>query len=114
MLALLVLFLVLRLGQQLAEHTLAALNRSYWRDPARQAEAGRILRIPGEEMRKAVAYASDRYRLGPSPEGAGGLATPTLHPLRGPGRGGGPAPALPASPRRATRVARLALFGLPA
>src|SRR5260370_595322 len=65
MLALLVLFLVLRLGQQLAEHTLAALNRRYWSDPARQAAARRILRIPREEERKAVAYAIDRYQTAP-------------------------------------------------
>ncbi|HSB60949.1 MAG TPA: M48 family metallopeptidase [Vicinamibacteria bacterium] len=58
------LFVALRLAQQIAEHALAALNRRYWTDPRRQAEAGRILRIPEDEMRRAVAYASDRYRFG--------------------------------------------------
>lgn len=62
--ALLALFLALRLAQQIAEHALAALNRRHWMDPARQAEAGRILRVPGDEMRKALAYAEDRYRFG--------------------------------------------------
>jgi STE24 endopeptidase len=33
-------------------------------DPARQAEASRVLRIPDEEMQKAVAYAADRHRFG--------------------------------------------------
>jgi STE24 endopeptidase len=72
---LLVLFVVLRLAQQLVEHALAALNRRYWTDPGRQAEAGRVLRIPDEEMRKAVAYASDRHRFGRIAEWAEVLAT---------------------------------------
>ena len=60
---LLLLFSALRLAQVLAEQTLAALNRRYWTDPTRRAEAGRILRIPHDEMKKAVAYAEDRYRF---------------------------------------------------
>lgn len=62
--ALLVLFLALRVAQQIAEHALAALNRRHWTDAARQAEAGRLLRIPADEMQKALAYAEDRYRFG--------------------------------------------------
>src|SRR5260370_19477705 len=112
MLALLVLFLVLRLGQQLAEHTLAALNRSYWRDPARQAEAGRILRIPGEEMRKAVAYASDRYQLGRIAEWTEVLATLTFIALGGLGWAEGRARALVASLGGGPVVTGLAFFGI--
>ena len=61
---LLLLFVALRLAQMIAEQALAVVNRRYWADAARQAEAGRILRIPDHEMRKAVAYAEDRYRFG--------------------------------------------------
>jgi len=61
---LLLLFIALRLARILAEQTLAALNRRTWTNPAKQAEAGRILRIPDDEMKKAVAYAEDRHRLG--------------------------------------------------
>jgi STE24 endopeptidase len=61
---LLLVFIVLRLAQHLAEQALGALNRRYWTDPVRQAEAGRILRIADEEMKQAVAYAEDRYRFG--------------------------------------------------
>ena len=60
---LLLLFIALRLAQLLAEQALAALNRRYWTDPARQDQAGRILRIPDDDMKKAVAYAEDRYRF---------------------------------------------------
>ncbi len=72
---LLLVFIALRLAQLLAERTLAALNRRYWTDPARQSEAGRILHIPDDEMKKAVAYAEDRYRFGRIAEWAEVLAT---------------------------------------
>ncbi len=62
--SLLALFLVLRLGQQVVEHVLAVLNHRYVRDPARLAAAARVLRIPDDEMQKALAYSKDRYRLG--------------------------------------------------
>jgi STE24 endopeptidase len=55
---------VLRLAQLLVEHLLAVMNHRYTLDPARQAEAARALRIPDEEMRRALDYARDRYRLG--------------------------------------------------
>jgi STE24 endopeptidase len=110
--ALLVLFLVLRLGQQLVEQTLAALNRRYWTDPARQAEAGRILRIPDEEMRKAVAYASDRHRFARIGEWAEVLVTLTFIPLGGLGWTEGRARAL-AVPFGGGPVATgLAFFGI--
>jgi STE24 endopeptidase len=61
---LLLLFISLRLLQQLAEATLAATNRRYAIDPARLAEAGRALAIDDEDLAKAVAYSGDRYRFG--------------------------------------------------
>jgi STE24 endopeptidase len=61
---LLAVFMVLRVLQLLVEHALAVLNRRYTLDPARQAEAARALRIPDEDMGRALAYARDRYRLG--------------------------------------------------
>lgn len=110
--ALLVLFLVLRLGQQLVEHALAALNRRYWTDPARQAEAGRILRIPGEEMRKAAAYASDRYRFGRIAEWTEVLATLTFIALGGLGWAEGRARALAAPLGGGPVAVGLAFFGI--
>jgi STE24 endopeptidase len=61
---LLLVFIALRLVQLLVEHALAVLNRMYTLEPARQAEAARALRIPDEEMRRALDYAEDRYRFG--------------------------------------------------
>jgi len=61
---LLVLFLLLRLGQQIVETALARLNRRHVLDPSRLAEAGRALGIGEEEMAKAVAYSGDRHRFG--------------------------------------------------
>lgn len=72
---LLLLFIALRLAQLLAERMLAALNRRYWTDPTRQTEAGRMLRIADDEMKKAVAYAEDRYRFGRITDWADVLAT---------------------------------------
>jgi STE24 endopeptidase len=62
--SLLLLFLLLRLAQQVVETALARLNRRYALGPERLAEAGRALGIAEEEMAKAVAYSGDRYRLG--------------------------------------------------
>jgi STE24 endopeptidase len=61
---LLVLFLLLRLVQQVVETALARLNRRHALDPARLAEAGRALGIAEDEMEKAVAYSGDRHRFG--------------------------------------------------
>ncbi len=61
--ALLVLFVCLRLAQQLVETILARANRRYATDPARLHEAARALEIPEEEMQKAVAYSADRHRF---------------------------------------------------
>jgi STE24 endopeptidase len=54
----------LRLAQQGAEHALRGLNRRYWRDPERQAQAARTLGIGQQEMARSVAYAEDRHRFG--------------------------------------------------
>jgi STE24 endopeptidase len=61
---LLLLFLLLRLTQQVVEAALARLNRRYALEPSRLAEAGRALGIGEGEMAKAVAYSGDRYHLG--------------------------------------------------
>ena len=61
---LLLLFLLLRLAQQVVETALARLNRRHALEPARLAEAGRALGIAEEEMAKAVAYSGDRHRFG--------------------------------------------------
>ncbi len=60
----LLVYLLLRLGQQVAETALAVRNRRYAADPERRAGAARSLRIDSEEIEKAAAYAADRYRLG--------------------------------------------------
>jgi STE24 endopeptidase len=62
--ALLILFLLLRLGQQVVEAALARLNRRHALDPSRLAEAGRALGIGEADMTKAVAYSGDRHRFG--------------------------------------------------
>jgi STE24 endopeptidase len=61
---LLLLFLLLRLTQQVVETDLARLNRRHALDPIRLVEAGRALGIGEEEMAKAVAYSGDRHRFG--------------------------------------------------
>ena len=61
---LLLLFAVLRLGQQALEAALSALNRGFAVDPTRLAEAGRALGIADDELAKAVAYSGARYRFG--------------------------------------------------
>jgi STE24 endopeptidase len=62
--ALLRLFLLLRLTQQVVETALACLNRRHALEPSRLAEAGRALGIGEGEMAKAVAYSGDRHRFG--------------------------------------------------
>ena len=62
--ALLWLFLLLRLAQQVVETALARLNRRHALEPSRLAEAGRALGIGEDEMAKAVAYSGDRHRFG--------------------------------------------------
>jgi STE24 endopeptidase len=62
--ALLLLFVLLRLAQQVVETALARLNRRHAVDRDRLAEAGRALGIGESEMAKAVAYSGDRHRFG--------------------------------------------------
>jgi STE24 endopeptidase len=59
-----VVFILLRLAQQVVEDLLAVVNHRYVRDDARRGAAGRILGIPDDAMQKALAYTEDRYRLG--------------------------------------------------
>lgn len=61
---LLLLFALLRLGQQAVEAALSAVNRGFAVDPARLGEAGRALGIDDDDLAKAVAYSGDRYRFG--------------------------------------------------
>jgi STE24 endopeptidase len=60
---LLLLFLLLRLAQQVVETLLDVVNRRYVTEPKRLAEAGRILEMSEEGIGKAVAYSGDRYRF---------------------------------------------------
>ncbi|MBF0440787.1 MAG: M48 family metallopeptidase [Oligoflexales bacterium] len=56
----LVLFLVLRIVQHLAERWLSLLNRRYYEDERRRTEAGRILGISLDDMEKTLAYSKDK------------------------------------------------------
>ncbi len=60
---LLLVYLLLRLGQQLVETALAVVNRRHATDPARLADAGRALEIAEADLRQAVAYSGDRHRF---------------------------------------------------
>jgi STE24 endopeptidase len=62
--ALLLVFVLLRLAQQVVETALARLNRRHALDPGRLAEAGLALGIGDDDMVKAVAYSGDRHRFG--------------------------------------------------
>jgi STE24 endopeptidase len=61
--ALLLVYLALRLGQQLIETALAVVNRRHATDPARLAVAARALGIGEPDLREAVAYSGDRHRF---------------------------------------------------
>ena len=61
---LLLLYIALRLAQQLTETALAVVNRRHAVEPARLAAAGRALEIPDVDMQRAVAYSADRHRFG--------------------------------------------------
>lgn len=61
---LLVIFLSLRFLQHLAERFLSSLNRQYYSDQSRQAEAQRILGIVPEDMTKTLAYTGDKFTFG--------------------------------------------------
>ncbi len=62
--SLLILFILLRLVQQIVESTLATLNLRYIEDPAHQNEARTVLSMSGEDLGKSLAYAKDRYAFG--------------------------------------------------
>lgn len=61
---LLLVFIVLRVTQQLAESSLALINYRYVREPAHQSEAQKVLGISRGDMEKTLAYSHDRYRFG--------------------------------------------------
>lgn len=60
----LVVFLVLRLIQQILERGLVRLNRRYYLDPARQGQAVAVLGITSEDMGRTLAYSEDKFRFG--------------------------------------------------
>lgn len=59
----LIVFLALRLVQHVAERTLARLNRRYYLDASRRAEAQRVLGITDDDMAKTLAYSEDKFRF---------------------------------------------------
>jgi STE24 endopeptidase len=60
---LLAVFVVLTVVREIVESGLAAVNRRYYRDPERQAEAKRVLGLDEEDLSRSLAYAEDRYRF---------------------------------------------------
>ena len=122
--ALLLLFLLLRLAQQVVETALARLNRRHALEPARLAEAGRALGIGEEEMAKAVAYSGDRHRFGLVYGWVGGrgrrsrswrrAASASSRPARAASRGPSASARSPrASPSSRSSATLSALFELP-
>jgi STE24 endopeptidase len=110
---LLVAFLALRFGQFLLETVLGRLNHRYGLDPERQAEASGALGLSSDEMRKATAYAEDRYRFGVVSSWAGTLLGLAFLGLGGLGWAEGWAEAVvPASGSLAELAVGLVLFGL--
>ena len=61
---LLVFFIVLKICQIGSERFLAFLNKNYVNDEARQAHAGKVLKIEPSEMAKASLYSADKYSYG--------------------------------------------------
>jgi STE24 endopeptidase len=61
--AILLAYVVLRLVEQAAAHLLAAANRRFYSDPARQREAAAALGLSEADMARALAYSLDRYRF---------------------------------------------------
>ena len=61
---LLILFVILRLAKHAIEHFLAVLNKHYYADATRQAEAARELHIEPDNMQASLRYALDRHRFG--------------------------------------------------
>ncbi len=64
MTSLLLVFILLRLAQQVVETLLASQNRRYAVEPERLAAAASALGVADDEMGKAVAYSADRHRFG--------------------------------------------------
>lgn len=60
----LIVFIALRIVQQIIESSLAFLNMRYVENPAHQTEARTVLSLTSESLTKSLAYARDRYRFG--------------------------------------------------
>ncbi len=60
---LLVLFVALRILQQLIESGLGLLNMRYVEDPVHQKEAQVVLSLASEDLQKSLSYARDRFRF---------------------------------------------------
>ena len=60
---LLILFVILRLAKCLVEHGLAALNKRYYSDLTRQAEAVQTLQLDAADLQASLRYALDRHRF---------------------------------------------------
>ena len=61
---LLLVFLILRVVQLVAERWLSALNRSHWLSPVKRAEAVKTLGLTEDDMTKTLAYTKDKYNYG--------------------------------------------------
>ena len=61
---LLILYVILRLTKHAVETFLAVLNKRYYSDATRQAEAARLLNIEPDNMQASLRYAHDRHRFG--------------------------------------------------
>jgi len=61
---LLLLFLILRVVQLIAERGLSALNRQSWMSETKRAEAAAALGMTDDDMRKTLAYTKDKYAYG--------------------------------------------------
>lgn len=60
----LILFVVLRIFQQIIESILAYMNMRYVEDPSHQKEAAGVLNLTPDSLSKSLAYARDRFRFG--------------------------------------------------
>lgn len=59
----LTIFIVLKIIQQLAERWLASLNRKYYLNKEKQAEAKKFFNIDDADFSKTLSYTEDKYRF---------------------------------------------------
>jgi len=62
--AILAIFISARFIQHLLEKYLGQLNKSYYEQAERLAEAARILKIDAQDLQKTLNYSRDKYRFG--------------------------------------------------